>query len=440
MDLLKVFKKHIAIPNVKILLVLAVLIVVLLFAMFWSKGPDVYAKGFLPDNTTFYYQWANNKAIKANPWHDFELFDDNIADTRLSEVSDILVDSQSRLEELVWFKTSSDQDHYLLRLSSISQSYIDQLKEQYPELVFYRPHKKILLITPSPELPNSLPKLLVSKFTVNNIDTGVSMYWSLDNSPEFLQKLSIWLEPMFTESEIFVNFQNTAGNLNKINIWQVKNNNLPAMTNNFFANTRRLYDFDNAIGLSADSMLTFDDFIKTNILEKQFSSLPYYDFTKNDIIVWQHEENWLMASDQDWQKLNFDLASSFDLQEITKVLSDGTAYVEFIASSSPEIIQHAYYEQNYWQIDGLYGVEREDIYYLSNKQYLIEDILSSDYLITTLWSDCLDNNNQINDFVVWQTNKLKNSSIKQYLESQDISNLKFISYSNNNINAWQLCF
>jgi len=439
-DLLKVFKKHIAIPNVKILLVLAVLIVVLLFAMFWSKGPDVYAKGFLPDNTTFYYQWANNKAIKANPWHDFELFDDNIADTRLSEVSDILVDSQSRLEELVWFKTSSDQDHYLLRLSSISQSYIDQLKEQYPELVFYRPHKKILLITPSPELPNSLPKLLVSKFTVNNIDTGVSMYWSLDNSPEFLQKLSIWLEPMFTESEIFVNFQNTAGNLNKINIWQVKNNNLPAMTNNFFANTRRLYDFDNAIGLSADSMLTFDDFIKTNILEKQFSSLPYYDFTKNDIIVWQHEENWLMASDQDWQKLNFDLASSFDLQEITKVLSDGTAYVEFIASSSPEIIQHAYYEQNYWQIDGLYGVEREDIYYLSNKQYLIEDILSSDYLITTLWSDCLDNNNQINDFVVWQTNKLKNSSIKQYLESQDISNLKFISYSNNNINAWQLCF
>ena len=134
------------------------------------------------------------------------------------------------------------------------------------------------------------------------------------------------------------------------------------------------------------------------------------------------------------------MVSSFDLQKITKVLSDGTAYVEFVASSSPEIIQHAYYEQNYWQIDGLYGVERENIYYLSNKQYLIEDILSSDYMISSIWSDCLDSNSQINDFVIWQTNKLKNSPIKEYLESQDIDNIKFVSYSNDNINALQFCF
>ena len=440
MDLLKTFKKHIAIPNVKILLVLAVLVIVLLVTMFWSDKPDVYAKGFLPDNTTFYYQWSNNKAVESNPWYDFELFDDSIADTKINEVLAILVDSQSRLEELVWFKTDSDQDHYLLRLSSISQSYIDQLKEQYSELVFYRPHKKILLITSSQELPEQLPKLLTSKFTVNNINTGVSIYWDLDNSPEFLQKLSTWLEPMFTESEIFVNFQNTASDLNKINIWQVENNSLAEISSNFFVNTRRLYNFDNVIGFSADSILTLGDFVETNILENQFSSLPHYNFTKNDTIIWQYEKNWLMASDQDWQKLNFDLVSSFDLQKITKVLSDGTAYVEFVASSSPEIIQHAYYEQNYWQIDGLYGVERENIYYLSNKQYLIEDILSSDYMLRSIWVDCFENNNQINDFVVWQTNKLNNSSIKEYLESQDINSIRFVSYSNDDINGWQLCF
>ncbi len=62
-------------------------------------------------------------------------------------------------------------------------------------------------------------------------------------------------------------------------------------------------------------------------------------------------------------------------------------------------------------------------------------------MISSAWANCLDYTDiQINDFLILQTNKLANSPIKQYLESQDINNLKFISYSNNNINAWQLCF
>ena len=441
MDLLKVFKKHAAVPNVKILLVLAVLIVALLIAMFWSDEPDVYAKDFLPDNTSFYYQWTNSQSIKDNPWHNFKLFDNNQADLNLSTVLDILINSQSRLEELVWFKTGSDENHYLLRLSSLSQSYVDQLKTEHPELAFYRPNKKILLITTSPELIDKLPKLLNNKFSVNNISSGISIYWHLDSAPEFLQKLSTWLQPMFVEPEIFVNFQNADSNLNKINAWQVKDNNLSEISNNFFVQTRRLKDFDNVIGMSASSTQAFDSFIETNLLQDQFNSLPAskkYFFDNN--IIWQHEDNWLMTSDQDWQALSLDLASSFDLQEVTKVLSDGTAYVELMASSSPEIIQHAYYEQNYWQIDGLYGAQRDSVYYLSNKQYLIEDILSSDYMLRSIWVDCFENNNQINDFVVWQTNKLNNSSIKEYLESQDINSIRFVSYSNDDINGWQLCF
>ena len=403
--------------------------------MFWSDKPNVYARDFLPENTSFYYQWTDNRSIKDNPWHSLEFFDDSITDMKLSEVSNILTNSQSRLEELVWFKTESDKDNYLLRLSSISQTYVDQLKTDYPELVFYRPHKKILLITDSQELSDNLPKLLLGKFTVNNIDTGVSMYWNLDNPPEFLQKLSTWLQPMFVESEIFVNFQKTGGGLKKINAWQIKDQQI---ANNFFINSRRLKDFDNVFGMSASSTQDFDSFIDTNILQGQFKYKKYF-FDNN--IIWQHENNWLMASDQDWQALSLDLASSFDLEEVTKVLSDGTAYVELVASSSPEIVQHAYYEKNYWQIDGLYGAEREGVYYLSNKQYLIEDILSSDYMISSAWANCLDYTDiQINDFLILQTNKLANSPIKQYLESQDINNLKFISYSNNNINAWQLCF
>ncbi len=119
------------------------------------------------------------------------------------------------------------------------------------------------------------------------------------------------------------------------------------------------------------------------------------------------------------------------MSEHKKLLPDGTLYVEYVESGTPTVTQHQYHAQSYWQIDGLYGWQVDFVYYLSNDEDMIKEIIDQSTLVGDSLGDCSQGKGYyINDFMILDTKELLEGDFKTYLNSKNIKQLNMFGYFN----------
>jgi len=443
----QLFKEKSKFLDIKVILVIAVLIICLVITKLWSVAPQLSARDFLPLNTSFFYEWTSQKSLTDNLPPQLIIFDDQLPMEKADFLRQNLGDLFDNLQEAIWFKVAgSEEDNYLVKFSKLSSKSFKNWHEKHPEVIYYQPSDNILMLTDSVELINSIKGKIIGHFTVNHLSKGINIYWQLNQPPDFLYNFSSFLAYSSENPEIFMNIQSVGQKQNKVNLFQINNQPLDIEQNVLF---KIPSDFDLAIGFNASSTESLSNFLNKNLLIPIYDGLPYYNLSNQKIsqyflgdnIIFQDDDGWLMINQEDYQQKTLDLADSFEVQEINKVLPDGTAYTELIASQEQTIVEHEFADQKYWQIDGLFGIQLENYYYLSNRQYLIEDLITSDKKINNLWADCLDNSSyRVRDFIFWPTDKLPDIPIKAYLEENNLQSLDIFSYYNSAITGLQWCF
>lgn len=420
----------------ELLLALTIIVIVFVISLFWSIKPEVYARDFLPQSTVFYYESVDVENFGSQ--NNYNLFDYNVAKAQLDIVANILSKYLVEPENFIWFKVeNSEENSYLVRLSSYPNNLVENLRSNHPEFYYNRLNKNILLISESENIANNPAKQVVAKFNTNYTDKGTNIYFDLRYTPEFLQKISASLERIVDSSDIFINLSDNNINFYKIN--QPQATNLASGQPDLYNYARQPENFDFAIGTGHKSALNSEEFITKDILLPIFNSLPYHNLNFDDLkqyfleesIVWQREDSWLIAKNIDWQPLAGQFAKTFEIQEKKKLLPDGTLYIEYVSSGSPTITNHQYKEQSYWQIDSLYGWQADTVYYLANNEDMIKEIIDKNRPMSETLSNCSrDKNYFLSDFIILNTDKLPEGDFKTYLSSKNIKKLNMFGYFN----------
>ena len=446
MDFLKLVKKKESKFDFKIAIALLVLAILLVLVKILSPQPDVYARDFLPVDTNFYYHWSNKVALSQDS---IKLFDTAVPNGHLDSLRSVLGINFAKVEEVIWFTIDGDveNNYYLLRFSKFPKKYLEGLQNSSQDYHLWQPSDNILLLSDSEEAGDRLPELVVPRFAINKITQGINIYWMPEAQPEFLSIWRDWLPEMVLARDVFVNLQTSGGHL-RLNLYQLRHKDSLDRVHQLSA-ARLPADFSLISGFQASSTITGEEFISRDIILPLYNALPYYnlnqqeikDFILTDNILVQDKEDWLLVGADDWQSLAIDLAKDFELQEVTKLLPDGTTYVELLASDTQTVFKHDFEQWQYWQIDGLYGISLDNLHYLSNKAGLIEEIIINNRPLGSFFGDCLyDRSYQIGDFVKFNTNQTNDSALKTYLISKDIDWLEVFSYQNAVVEGLQLCF
>jgi len=447
-DFSKLFTKSKPVLNSKVIAGVAIVIIVFILISILSQKPATQARDFLPTNTSFFYEWADRKSFDNQLPAQPNLFDYDVPAQQISHLQQILGNIFTSTEEAIWFRVNhTENDNYILRFSGLSSDILENFKASHPEYLYYQPNNDILVITQAPEIIKDIKDKKISSFTVNHIKRGVNLYWYLGQAPEFLEKISSLIKSSFDQQKIFMNIELRDDKKGSINIFQI--NNQPENISNSLDLLKIPKDFNQAIGFNASSTNNLDNFLITNLLLPIYDSLPYYslgkqktgDYFLNNDIIFQQDEDWLIISENDKRVHLLDLLDNFAVLEVSKVLADGTAYTELVAKPDLIIVDHQIMGQSYWQIDGLFGMNFANHYYLSNRQYLIEDSIKSNRNIDELWATCLASDNyRIKDFISWETDKLPESLIRSYLQDNNLSSLRVFSYYNSIITGLKWCF
>ncbi|MBT6690979.1 hypothetical protein HOB10_01445 [Candidatus Parcubacteria bacterium] len=449
MNFLKLVKKKEKKFDFKIVIALLVLAILLFLVRFLAPQSNVYARDFLPQDTTFYFQWTNQKVLLQNEADNTRFFDTSVPQEHLETLQGILGKDFSNLKEVIWFRTESAQDvnHYLVRFSSLPGKFLDSLQNSNPDYFYFQPSRDILLISESDALGQSLPELIVKRFTVNYIDQGLNIYWFPGSKPEFLSSWDNLLPEQLLARDIFINLQTTKGHV-RLNLYQTRlegGSHKPHP----LSGARLLADFDLMAGFQASSTEFATNFISRDIILQLYNALPYYNLNQEEInnyilsdsILIQDGAGWLLVGKDDWQGLAIDLAHDFELQEVSKLLPDGTTYIELLAGEEQPVLEHEFSQLKYWQIDGLYGISLDNMYYLSNEAFLLEGIINNNRPLSSVFGDCLsDSSYEIGDFISLEVDQVPASSLRDYLETKNIGTLDIFSYQNSTVEGLQLCF
>ncbi|PLX24989.1 hypothetical protein C0580_03625 [Candidatus Parcubacteria bacterium] len=426
-----------------IFLAAVVLLALVFFSRFWAAKPEVYAHDFLPAETNFYYEWSSKDSFDENVAK-YNLFDATIGDEQLNKVATIVGPEFSQVEELIWFRVEGrTDDAYLLRFADLEREYLVTLAEKNEDWFFYVPAPDILFIGPDEAMAQMVSSFVISRFTVNHSRDGVNLYWQIDKAPEFLESLSSLLLPLASSRDSFVNFTD-----HSIDFWQPRNASTTKSKALKFNQAKIPSRFDLAFGFNASSTDGFDKFIASNVILPHFDNLPYQNLSNEELrtgflsnaAIISSEDAWLLLSKEDWQSKAIDLIQNLQLNEVERVLPDGTLYTELVASQEPAVLRHDFAGQTYWQIDNLYGFSAAGNYYLSNQVEMIENIMTSEAVFSNLWSNCLKNDKEIGDFVDIKTDYLTDGLLKDYFIENNIVNLGLFSYQNYTVEGIKLCF
>ena len=421
--------------TIELLLILAVVGIVFAISLLWSVKPEVYARDFLPENTVFYYEFNDIDNLSQDK---YGLFDYSVPMSHAERINEILAEQIVELEGLIWFKVENvEESSYLIKLSDYTDGLLESLRANHPDLYYNRLSKDILLISELESIANNPTKVVVGRFNVNYIAKGINIYVDLRHTPEFLQKLTDSLSTTVSDPRVFINLSD-----NNINIYQTQyfdDTNKFVEQSDLYTYARQPKDFDFAIGTSQDSTLNFRKFISQNILLAIFDSLPYHNLSLDDLetyfleesIVWQREDAWLTPHTHAWQRIANQFAKTFEVSEHKKLLPDGTLYIEYVESGTPAVTQHQYHAQSYWQIDGLHGWQVDLVYYLSNDEDMIKEIIDQGTLLGDSLADCSQGKEYyINDFMILDPNELPEGDLRAYLNSKNIKQLNMFGYFN----------
>jgi len=189
------------------------------------------------------------------------------------------------------------------------------------------------------------------------------------------------------------------------------------------------------------------DFINKNLLPALFSDLPHDSLAGelmngflDNIIILEQADNWLIISRQDWQTKINDLRPNFLTKEVTKILPDGTRYIELVKNEETEFKNFELSGRQYWQLADLWGTELGGNYYLSNSEELVKDMISSGRQIDSLWQGCLQAKGEVvTDWLYLDKTDIDNIGLNQYFTAP-LEKLSIFSYENYIIKGIKLCY
>lgn len=422
--------------NIKIILILLSFIIFIFLLFITSNTSKVETKDFLPNNTSFYYHWTNKKTFSNSFNNPF--LGKQVSQEKIDNLNNVFNESFDNAQEIIWFRiNNSKEEHFLVLFSKLSYNFFDELDNN--EYLFKRLDKRIVLVTKSKELLDNISLLADSEFKINDFNKGINIYWQFDTAEDILTNTF----PLLSSKNTFVNISENK-NKQEINIFQ-KNNEEFAKKDTSLLQIPK--NFDSIIGFNSSSTINFSNFVYNNILLPQFYSLPIYysndkelkDYFLRDNIIIQDQNNYLLINKYNKYDLS-NFFTSFSLKEVKKTLVDGTLYTELISNEEEKKINHSFKEYNYWQIDNLFGIELNGYTYLTNRQYLVEDVLSDYMYLDELWKEYINNESSVEDFIKLKVDKLPKGELKEYLKENNITSLDLLSYNSNTTKGYIIVF
>ncbi|MFA6307271.1 MAG: hypothetical protein WC664_00325 [Patescibacteria group bacterium] len=437
MDFLKLVQKKDHKTDNKIIVATVVLVILIMsLLVFWPNDEKQKLISYLPDDVSFYYHFTSKKVFAD------QVFNKNIAQERIVELENILEGNFLNLQEIIWFQTDANpaNDNYLLKFSRLPKSFLMGMTNKNLDFRAYSPEKNILLINRG----KVIDYLEARPEQIEYFDTGVSIYWHKGQAPSFLSDLIDIVEPAFVGNRVLVNWQTLAKGKNKLSLLEERTSEIKNIKEFLMPK-----EFDFVFAFNSQLADNLSEEIIDSLLKSLFDSLPYYNLDKQvikdrvlqDAIVWQKDDGWILASDKSWQDNILDFINTLSLEEVSRVLSDGTAYTELVAAEQQNVIEHQINGQKILQIDDLFIWDIGDKHYLSNKQALIAELTSYNYYLGDFLQDCLGNiDAKIGDLVYLRNSKLVDGQIKDYLSSENIEELKMLSYATGTISGLNICF
>ena len=184
-------------------------------------------------------------------------------------------------------------------------------------------------------------------------------------------------------------------------------------------------------------------------LSKEVDSvLPIYIFDENILNnLWQtsslikiDDQQWLWVGHNDWQEYIFSLLPNFTTKEVARTLVDGTLYTELVKNTELEFQNFSLGEQSYWQMGDLFGVQVNDLYYLSNSEASIKNILLHSKSATDFWRNCSFNSSSlVTDWVHLDDKSIAIIGLGEYLPNK-VDQLDIFAYQNHLTHGYRLCF
>jgi len=415
----------------KIVISMVILVVLIISAViFWPSSPKHQLLAYLSDDVSFYYHWTNKKTLTK------DFFGQEASQEVMTDLELALGNNFLNLQELVWFRTGKKQsNNYLLRFSRLPRSFVNDFnapEQKYKPLIL---DKNVLLLSSEYIISNLEPREEKNIY----FEEGISVYWQKTKAPEFLTALVDLVEPVFVGEEILLNWQEPARGKNRISLLENTTSELKDVKN-FLT----LKDFDLVFGFRGGIVDNFD----IKLLKTFFDTLPYYNLNDEvikkriltDTILWQKDDGWILASDRDWQEDILDFIDYFIVEEVPRVLQDGTAYVELVASPNQNIKEHNINGQEVSQIGELFIWNIGDQHYLSNQKKLIENLSSNNQYLGSILDNCLNKQAEIGDFVYIKDRAVLEQITANYLDDYGIEELQMISYTTSTITGLNICF
>ena len=422
------------------------LVVVLISLTWWfSVKPEFSAYNFLPDNTTFYYQWTDRD------WQGDQhtiIFDRAVPLAKIADLENILEVMMAQIEEVIWFQTDNiNEDHYLLRVvGNLSKEEIEYLTKENSDWFFTRINDQILLITKQEQLSEQLSPALVNKLPMAQRRVGENIYFDPTQAPEFLNSLIQYLKTDFSEQEIFLQLD-FDGKTYLVDIYQVKNEE-DETEDTSWSQISLPKKFQAVLAINNLSLET-QKWLSQFIVAKLFVDLPgFYIFDENILNnLWQtsslikiDDQQWLWVGHNDWQEYIFSLLPNFTTKEVARTLVDGTLYTELVKNTELEFQNFSLGEQSYWQMGDLFGVQVNDLYYLSNSEASIKNILLHSKSATDFWRNCSFNSSSlVTDWVHLDDKSIAIIGLGEYLPNK-VDQLDIFAYQNHLTHGYRLCF
>ena len=437
MDFLKLVQKKEHKTDNKIIVATVFLVVFIMSAIvFWPSKPRHSLLSYLPDNTSFYVHWINKKDLGE------VIFVEDISKERIKELEDVLGSNFLNLQEVLWFETdnNSSNDNYLLKFSRLPKSFLFNLENKNLDFEVYSPDKNILLINRG----THINELKSEPDKISYFEEGVTIYFQKDNKPKFLDALADVLDQVVVGNDVLLNWQKMPKGKNRFILLENRPSGIKDIRG--FLSLR---EFDYVFGFNSGIPEDLSEEITNSLLKTFFNSLPYYNLSSQaikdrilkDSIIWQKGDGWILASDVSWQDSILDFLDNLNLKEVAGVLSDGTAYIELVASEEQNALEQQINGQKVLQIDNLFIWDIGDKHYLTNKRELIEELSSSNYYLANVIYNCLgDKDLRVGDIMYFNRKDAPEGELKAFLEDNNIDGLNIFSYATSTISGLNLCF
>lgn len=437
MDFLKLVQTKEHKTDNKIIVGMVILVILIMSTVvFWPSSPKHHLLAYLPEDASFYYHWSTKQDMTED-W-----LAQDIIQERILELENILDDNFLNLQEVLWFQTDGNpvNDNYLLKFTRLPKSFMSDITNQEPDFRIYSPAKNILLINRGELIDN----LEFNPDYDENFEQGISIYWQKNKAPEFLGDLVNIIEPAFIGDDVLLNWQKISRTKNRLSLLENRKSDIKDLKDFLIPK-----EFDLAFSFSSITSDELAENISNDLLKTFFDSLPYYnldvrvikDRILSNTMIWQKDDGWILASDTAWQDDILDFIDTLTVREVPGVLSDGTAYVELVASEEQNIIEHQLNGQKIIQIDQLFIWDREDQHYLTNKKELLVGLISHNQYLATFLSECLgDLDARVGDFIYFDTKDISEAQIQEYLLNHNIANLQIFSYATGTIAGINICF